>query len=66
VEIVQEGLTGFLVAPGEPAELACAVRDAAADPAALQRLGLAARASAALVDWDAQVSLLERLLLEAA
>ena len=43
---VEEGVTGYLFAPADAAALAEAVRRAAADPDALQRLGLRALRSA--------------------
>ncbi len=41
-EIIDDGLTGRLVAPGDPAALAAALARLAADPAARERLGAAA------------------------
>jgi glycosyltransferase involved in cell wall biosynthesis len=46
LEIVREGETGRLVPPGDPAALAQALSELAADKAQRQRLGLAGRARA--------------------
>jgi glycosyltransferase involved in cell wall biosynthesis len=43
-EIIRDGETGVLVAPGDPAALAAVLRGLADDPAALERMGLAAAA----------------------
>ena len=43
-EYVQEGLTGWVVPPGDPAALAACLEEALADPARLQRMGSAGRA----------------------
>jgi glycosyltransferase involved in cell wall biosynthesis len=43
VEVVADGETGLLVAPGEPTALAAAIGSLLADPAARLRLGTAAR-----------------------
>jgi len=45
-EQVADGETGLLVAPGDPAELAAALRRLAADPSLRRRLGAAGRARA--------------------
>ena len=44
-EYVQEGVTGWVVPPGDPAALAACLKGALADPARLQRMGNAGR------DW---------------
>ena len=44
-EIVKDGVNGFLVAPGDPEELARALDRLARDPQLLARLGAGARAS---------------------
>lgn len=49
-EFVQDGVNGRIVAPS-PAALAQAIDQLAADPAALARMGQAARATAAAVTW---------------
>ena len=41
-EILADGVTGLLVAPGDPAALAAALAELAADPAQRERLGAAA------------------------
>jgi hypothetical protein len=46
-EIVRDGETGLLVEPGDPASLAGAIADLAADPALRRRFGEAARADIA-------------------
>jgi glycogen synthase len=51
-EMVQPGGTGWLVAPGDPAELAGALDDALSDPARLVAFGAAARERAAGYDVD--------------
>jgi glycosyltransferase involved in cell wall biosynthesis len=43
-EYVQEGISGWVVPPGDPAALAACLEGALADPARLQRLGSAGRA----------------------
>ena len=43
--LVQDGITGRLVPPGDPAALAAALRNLLADPVALHRMGAAARAA---------------------
>ena len=43
--LVQDGVTGRHVAPGDPAALATALRELLADPIALHRMGDAARAA---------------------
>lgn len=42
-EVVQDGVTGFLVPPGNPSALATAISKAIADPARLAEMGRAAR-----------------------
>jgi glycosyltransferase involved in cell wall biosynthesis len=44
-EIVEDGVTGFLVPPGDPSALAAAVATAAGDPDLVRRMGAAARAT---------------------
>jgi glycosyltransferase involved in cell wall biosynthesis len=43
IDIVREGENGWLVPPNDPVAFARAIEQAAADPAALQRMGAAAR-----------------------
>ncbi|WP_232629356.1 glycosyltransferase [Methylobacterium sp. Leaf118] len=49
-DLVEDGVTGLLVTPGDPADLARAMERILADPAAARRMGQAARA-AYLRDW---------------
>lgn len=51
-ESVHDGVTGYLVATGEPAALAQALGRIAGDPALLARLGEGARAFAASLSWE--------------
>jgi glycosyltransferase involved in cell wall biosynthesis len=44
IEIVEPGVTGLLVAPGDPDDLARAIRWAADHPVEMRRMGAAARA----------------------
>ena len=62
-EVVVDGVTGRLVAPGRPDELAAAVLDVLADR---ERMGAAAREHAQQFGADAYADRVERILLEAA
>ncbi len=62
-EVVADGVTGRLVSPGEPAELAAAVLEVLADR---ERMGAAARAHARQFGADAYADRVEAILLEAA
>ncbi len=62
-EVVADGVTGRLVMPGEPAELAAAVLEVLADR---ERMGEAARAHAQQFGADAYADRVEAILLEAA
>jgi len=62
-EVVADGVTGRLVEPGAPAELAAAVLEVLADRA---RMGAAARAHAQQFGADAYADRVEAILLEAA
>jgi glycosyltransferase involved in cell wall biosynthesis len=61
-EVVRDGATGLLVAPGDAGALASAVARLIGDPALAARLGAAARVHArATFDWDRHVGLYEEL-----
>jgi glycosyltransferase involved in cell wall biosynthesis len=62
-EVVADGVTGRLVTPGEPAELAAAVLEVLA---ARERMGAAARAHARQFGADAYADRVEAILLQAA
>jgi glycosyltransferase involved in cell wall biosynthesis len=62
-EVVADGVTGRLVTPGDPAELAAAVLEVLADR---ERMGAAARAHAQQFGADAYADRVERILLQAA
>ncbi len=62
-EVVADGVTGRLVTPGDPAELAAAVLEVLA---ARGRMGAAARAHAQQFGADAYADRVERILLQAA
>jgi phosphatidylinositol alpha 1,6-mannosyltransferase len=53
VDLVDDGITGYLVKPGDPGALSAAVRTLAADPALRARLGLAARRRVLGRSWSA-------------
>lgn len=64
-EVVLEGVTGRVVAPGEPAALAAALRELLGDDARRARMGAAARARVLeCFDWRDNAALMERLYLE--
>jgi glycosyltransferase involved in cell wall biosynthesis len=54
-DLVEDGVTGLLVAPGDPADLARAMARILADPEAARRMGQAARA-AYLRDWTEEAT----------
>jgi glycosyltransferase involved in cell wall biosynthesis len=55
-EVIEHGVNGWLVPPGDAEALAAAVTALAGDPALRERLGRAARAGAAARHgWDAHV-----------
>lgn len=54
-DLVEDGVTGLLVTPGDPADLARAMARILADPAAARRMGQAARA-AYLRDWTEEAT----------
>jgi len=62
-EVVADGVTGRLVTPGDPAELAAAVLEVLADR---ERMGAAARAHAQQFGADAYADRVEAILLQAA
>ncbi|MEA2143116.1 MAG: hypothetical protein QOI64_1546 [Solirubrobacteraceae bacterium] len=62
-EVVADGVTGRLVTPGDPAELAAAVLEVLADR---ERMSAAARAHAQQFGADAYADRVERILLQAA
>ena len=62
-EVVADGVTGRLVTPGDPAELAAAVLEVLGDR---ERMGAAARAHARKFGADAYADRVEAILLEAA
>jgi phosphatidylinositol alpha 1,6-mannosyltransferase len=53
LDLVADGATGYLVAPGDPDALSSAVRTLAADPALRTRLGAAARRRVLARSWSA-------------
>ncbi|MFC7665769.1 glycosyltransferase family 4 protein [Methylorubrum suomiense] len=54
-DLIEDGVTGLLVTPGDPADLARAMDRILADPSAARRMGLAARA-AYLRDWTEEAT----------
>lgn len=50
-EVIDDGVTGLLVDRGDPAALAAAIAELAADPARLRRIGEAGRRKAQHYDW---------------
>ena len=50
-DLVQDGVNGLLVPPGDPAALAAAISRVLADPAAAARLSAAGRRTAAAYAW---------------
>ncbi|NOZ79312.1 MAG: glycosyltransferase family 4 protein [Acidobacteria bacterium] len=59
-ELIEDGVNGILVPPGDPVALAAAFNRL--DPERLARLAAGARASADALTWDAYAASLERLL----
>jgi phosphatidylinositol alpha 1,6-mannosyltransferase len=53
LDLVDDGVTGYLVSPGDPGELAAAVGRLAASPALRERLGEAARRRVLTRTWSA-------------
>ncbi|MFG5117995.1 glycosyltransferase [Methylorubrum sp. POS3] len=54
-DLIEDGVTGLLVTPGDPVDLARAMDRILADPSAARRMGLAARA-AYLRDWTEEAT----------
>lgn len=52
LEFVRDGVTGFVLRPGEPAALAVRIDELYADRRLAQRLGRSARALVANITWD--------------
>ncbi len=65
-EIVVDGETGYLVAPGDEAGLERAISDLLIDPARCRAMGERARQRVERFDWERGVDALERVLREAA
>lgn len=51
-ELLEDGVTGLLVPPGDPDQLAAAIERIAGDPELRKRMGGAARARAAAYSWE--------------
>ncbi len=64
-EIVDEGVTGFLVPPGAPRELAAAIARLHDAPDVLATMSRAALDKSAEFTWDRSIDILERVLIEA-
>ncbi len=64
-EIVDDGVTGLLVRPGAPAELAAAIGRVHDSPELLGSMGRAALAKSAEFTWDRSIDRLECILAEA-
>jgi glycosyltransferase involved in cell wall biosynthesis len=60
-EYLEEGVTGFLVEPGDPAALAARIEALAADPSAVARLGSECRARAGRLTLEGTVTRLLEL-----
>ncbi|MBV9818021.1 MAG: glycosyltransferase family 4 protein [Solirubrobacterales bacterium] len=60
--LVVDGVTGRVVAPGDPAALARAIDELLADPARCERLGAAARAAVAPYTYEAMADAVGRAL----
>jgi len=65
-EVLTDGETAMLVAPGDPAALAAAIRRLVADPPLAARLASAAHALSAHYTWDQRAAHLETALMAAA
>ncbi|MDP9091639.1 MAG: glycosyltransferase family 4 protein [Actinomycetota bacterium] len=61
VDMIEHGRTGYLVAPGDPVDLAAALGDVIADPRRAGRLGLSARAAVVSFTDARVVPLIESL-----
>jgi D-inositol-3-phosphate glycosyltransferase len=64
-EIIDDEVTGLLVPPGAPAELAAAIARLVDSPHELVAMGRAALAKSAEFTWDRSIDTLERILTEA-
>ncbi len=62
--LIDDGVEGFLVPPGDAAALAVAIEKLALDPALRARMSIAARAKAMSFSWDRCIDSYERLLFE--
>lgn len=58
-DVIDDGVNGLLVPPGDPGALASAIKRLVADPELAERLGLAARATAEQFAWDRVIPKLE-------
>jgi glycosyltransferase involved in cell wall biosynthesis len=61
VEMIEEGETGWLIPPASPGLMASAIASASDRPEATRKMGRRARSGVESLDWDRQVTLLERL-----
>ncbi|HQX76461.1 MAG TPA: glycosyltransferase family 4 protein, partial [Thermoflexales bacterium] len=61
-EIVQDGITGLLVPPENPAALADAITQLRRQPDLRREMGRAARLAAEKLDWERNVDQLEQIL----
>jgi len=64
-EIVDEGVTGLLVPPGAPSELAAAIARLRASPETVAAMGRAALAKSAELTWERSIDTLESILYDA-
>lgn len=65
-EIVDDGITGLIVRPAAPDELARAIATLYASPELCTQMGCAALAKSAEFTWDRSIDSLERILVETA
>jgi glycosyltransferase involved in cell wall biosynthesis len=64
-DIVQDGTSGFLVAPGDAAALASRIQEALRDPGRWERLARGARAASTAYGWETHLAALETVLRDA-